>query len=124
MDTEVTEAETDDSTLGINMDLDEEEVPAGDPHQQGQGNQKVKYVSAWEFIAFRIACRPISEEDPCTYFWQFGHLCHQYIVDNYAKIEGEQLNWCKFNQDHLRAHLFQGIQDAIRNSYQYPQSII
>ena len=113
MDTEVTEAETDDSTLGINMDLDEEEVPASNPHQRGQVNQKVKYVSAWEFTAFRIARRPISEKDPRTYFWQFGRLCHQYIVDNYAKIEGERLNWCKFNQDHLRAHLFQGIQDAI-----------
>ena len=43
----------------------------------------------------------------------FGRLYHQYIVDNYAKIEMGRLNYLKMNQTNLRADLYKGVVDAL-----------
>jgi hypothetical protein len=40
-------------------------------------------------------------------------LLQQYIVDVYAKVEEERLNFIRFNQKQLRAELYQGLRDAI-----------
>jgi hypothetical protein len=40
-------------------------------------------------------------------------LFQQYAVDMYAKIEGDRLNYLRFNQKELRADLYQGLSDAI-----------
>ena len=42
-----------------------------------------------------------------------GKLFHQYIVDCYAQVEQGRLNFICQNQPKLRAHLYQGIVDAI-----------
>src|ERR1700722_9526842 len=42
-----------------------------------------------------------------------GRLYQQYIVDQYAKIEQERLNYLKLNQSTLRAEMYQGTVDAI-----------
>lgn len=42
-----------------------------------------------------------------------GRLFHQYIVDQYAKIEQERLNYCLYHQKELRAELYQGLSDAV-----------
>ncbi len=43
----------------------------------------------------------------------FGRLFHQYIVDQWAKIELGRLNYCRFNQNTLRAELYKGMVDAL-----------
>jgi len=41
-------------------------------------------------------------------------LGQQFIVDQYAKIEQERLNWVKTHQTEIRAELYQGLTDALR----------
>ncbi len=43
----------------------------------------------------------------------FGRLYHEYIVDNYSKIELARLNFLKNNQDKLRADTYKSVRDAI-----------
>ncbi|DAZ99838.1 TPA: hypothetical protein N0F65_008581 [Lagenidium giganteum] len=43
--------------------------------------------------------------------WLGGRLTQEYMVDAYAKIEGERLRWVRDNQAHLRAHLYQGLME-------------
>ena len=42
-----------------------------------------------------------------------GRLYQQYIVDQYAKIEQERLNYLRMNQSTLRAEMYQGAVDAV-----------
>ena len=42
-----------------------------------------------------------------------GRLFHQYIVDQYAKIEQERLNYCLYHQSELRSELYQGLSDSV-----------
>jgi hypothetical protein len=44
----------------------------------------------------------------------FGKLFHQYIVDQYAKMEQQRLNFIRFNQETLRAELYSGLTDVLR----------
>jgi hypothetical protein len=45
-----------------------------------------------------------------------GKLFHQYAVDAYTKIEANRLNYIKQNQTELRADLFTGIMDYLRET--------
>ena len=42
-----------------------------------------------------------------------GRLYQQYIVDQYAKIEQDRLNYLRLHQSTLRAEMYQGAVDAI-----------
>ena len=42
-----------------------------------------------------------------------GRLFHQYIVDMYAKIEQQRLNYIKTNQQKIRVDLYSGLADAV-----------
>ncbi|KAF8397618.1 hypothetical protein HHK36_016538 [Tetracentron sinense] len=68
-----------------------------------------KTVSIREFYAFRLQFR--STEG--TTLLQGGRLFQQFVVDCYAAIEQERLNWVRFNQDKLRSDLYKGLEDAI-----------
>ncbi len=46
------------------------------------------------------------------YHWYFRHLYHQYIVDNYLKIEHQKLKFIELNQAKLRVEMYQGLVDA------------
>lgn len=46
----------------------------------------------------------------------YGRLYHQYIVDQYAKIEMGRLNFIRNNQSDLRADLYQGAFDAVNKT--------
>lgn len=50
-----------------------------------------------------------------NYILRCGKLYHQYIVDMYAKIEIERLNFIRFNQAKLRSEEYIHLQDAIVN---------
>ena len=44
-----------------------------------------------------------------------GRLFQQYIVDMYAKIEGECLRYLRYNQSQICAELYQGLADAVQD---------
>ena len=47
---------------------------------------------------------------------RMGKLFQQYIVDMYAKIEWERLQYIRYHQRELRADVYQGLADAIQGS--------
>ncbi|KAF8925031.1 hypothetical protein BGZ47_003516, partial [Haplosporangium gracile] len=46
------------------------------------------------------------------YALMFGRLLQQYIVDQYAKIEGDRLRWYRNNQDEFLTAQHQGLAGA------------
>jgi hypothetical protein len=44
-----------------------------------------------------------------------GRLFQQYIVDQFASIEQSRLMFLRYNQTKLRAELYSGLQDALRD---------
>ena len=65
-------------------------------------------VSPMQFYAYHLMQRA-----NFNLLHRSGRLFHQYIVDQYAKIEQERLNYCLFHQNELRADLYQGLKDAV-----------
>ncbi|KAF8396453.1 hypothetical protein HHK36_018072 [Tetracentron sinense] len=47
---------------------------------------------------------------------QGGRLFQQFVVDCYAAIEQQRLNWVRLNQDKLRLDLYKGLEDAVTTS--------
>jgi len=45
----------------------------------------------------------------------YGRLFHQYLVDQWAKIEMGRLNYLKHNQQKLRVDLHSGLMDVMHN---------
>jgi len=45
----------------------------------------------------------------------YGRLFHQYLVDQWAKIEMGRLNYLKNNQQKLRIDLYSGLMDIMQN---------
>ena len=43
-------------------------------------------------------------------------LFQQYIVDGWTKVEGNNLNWLRHNQQHLRSETYPGLYDHLRTS--------
>jgi len=84
-----------------------EEEENDEPHMDGG------WVSACDFYAYRVQIRPISQEDSRCWLWLFGRLAHQYVVDQWAKVETQKLLWLSRNQNTIRADLYQGVADAI-----------
>ena len=66
------------------------------PHSKGKGD-----ITAMEFYSFRLMVR-----SSISYLHLFGRLFHQYLVDMFAKIEQQRLNYIKFNQQKIRVDLY------------------
>lgn len=43
----------------------------------------------------------------------FGRLYLQYVCDQYAKMEGQRLNYLRTHQSEIRAESYQNLQDAL-----------
>ena len=67
-------------------------------------------VSMCDFYAYRLCVRDGSTD--LLFF--AGELFHQYLVDAWAKIELERLNFPRTNQRRVRADLYSGLQDALQ----------
>ncbi|CAN1186335.1 ATP-dependent DNA helicase PIF1 [Linum perenne] len=68
----------------------------------------LKCVSQCDFYAYRIQTR-LRES---TNLLISGKLFQQYVVNAYAMVEAERLDWIKNNQKKLRRHYFNGLVDA------------
>ena len=75
----------------------------GIPHSRGRGD-----VTALEFYSYRLMLR-----SGLNHLHLSGRLFHQYIVDMYAKIEQQRLNYIKTNQQKIRVDLYSGLADAV-----------
>uniref|UniRef100_A0A8D8ZAP2 Helitron helicase-like domain-containing protein n=1 Tax=Cacopsylla melanoneura TaxID=428564 RepID=A0A8D8ZAP2_9HEMI len=69
-----------------------------------------KNVSSSDWYAYRIMARAGSNSN---HLLLFAALLNQFLVDMYAKIETERLNYLRFNQSKLRAENYVHLQDAI-----------
>ena len=71
-------------------------------HSRDGGN-----VTALAFYCYRLINRSGS-----NHLYLYGRLFHQYIVDMYAKIDQQRLNYIKTNQQKIRVDLYSGLADA------------
>ncbi|UYV66363.1 hypothetical protein LAZ67_4001469, partial [Cordylochernes scorpioides] len=71
----------------------------------------MKKVSCMDFYAYRIMIR--AQES--NHILKCRQLFQQFIVDMYAKVESERLNYIRFNQSKLRADQYIHLRDAIAN---------
>lgn len=83
--------------------------PHGDyGFQLGMERTNGKRLSSTDYYRYRL----MEREGESNYIQKSGRLYQQYIVDQYAKIEINNLNYYRNNQTQLRAELYQGIVDA------------
>ena len=76
------------------------------PSQPGpQGQQRSPKVSQRAYYAHHLHARLGIQP---ALFWG-GKLFQQYVVDSWASIEQNMLNWVKFHQKELRADVYQGL---------------
>lgn len=73
------------------------------------GDVTTKKVSAMQFYAHRIMIRDIYD----NHLLRCKQLFNQFIVDMYAKIESERLNYIRANQKDLRVDEYTSLRDAI-----------
>jgi hypothetical protein len=67
-------------------------------------------VSNLAHTRFRMHERPERES---THLLQAGALTQEYVVDSWAQIEDQELDWYRHNQDKLRTATFSGITDVV-----------
>ncbi|PHT95081.1 hypothetical protein T459_02963 [Capsicum annuum] len=68
-----------------------------------------RYVSCQEYFAYKI--QDIKDEFPTIL--SSRRLFQQFLVDRYTKIKSFRLNYFRFNQKLLRAHMYKGLEDAL-----------
>lgn len=85
--------------------------------QSGEAVQKT--VSASQFYAFKI----MERNEHINYLLRFRNLFNQFLVDMYAKIEGERLQFIRTNQKKLRVENYVHLQDAIKKADAVVQNI-
>ena len=82
-----------------------------DPDTNSNLNKKkMKFVSAMQYYRYLLCDRPGS------YLHRYGRLFHQFICDQFSKIELGRLNFFRFNQDKIRADLYQNVKDSDPNA--------
>ena len=104
------------------QDLPDDNESFGDSnniHPKKKGiKKKMEFVSALQYYSYMLCDRSTS------YLHRFGRLFHQYIVDQFSKIELARLNYFRYNfryyQGHIRADLYQNIKDS---NQQFGQNI-
>jgi hypothetical protein len=74
--------------------------------RQGHGRSR---VSQLQFYAYYLHTR----DDIFSTVHRSGRLFQEWLVDAFAQIENNRLQFHRLNQDKLRADLYSGLQDAI-----------
>ncbi|XP_063912257.1 uncharacterized protein LOC135129106 [Zophobas morio] len=75
------------------------------------GAATTKKVSCMDFYAYRIMIRA----EQSNHILKCRHVFQQFIVDMYAKVESERLNYIRYNQSKLRVEDYIHLRDAIAN---------
>ncbi|GMF59092.1 unnamed protein product [Phytophthora fragariaefolia] len=82
-----------------------------DVYANGAKYRNKHKMSLREHVAYRL----FQKVDDLSALHQGGRLFQQWVVDQRAKCEQEQLQWVAKNQKKLRAELYHGISDALLN---------
>jgi hypothetical protein len=84
-----------------------------------QGNRRAKKVTQLLYYAYRIHLRPARMDHnnrmEHNNIFRGGRLFQQYVVDAWASIEQNNLNWIRHNQTWLRADCYRGLTDNVLN---------
>nr|XP_018910130.1 PREDICTED: uncharacterized protein LOC109039193 [Bemisia tabaci] len=78
-----------------------------------------KKVSSCNYYAFRI----MERNKKSNYLLMYRNLFNQYLVDMFAKIETERLNYLRFNQPKLRVENYIHLKDAVNDNDANPSNI-
>jgi hypothetical protein len=81
------------------------DIPA---HQTADGRRRAPNVTQRCYYSYRLHPRP-GEQPPL--FWG-GNLLQEYVVDAWASIEQNNLNWIRHHQKELRADVYSGLRDV------------
>ena len=73
--------------------------------------KKRRRVTIREFAVYRLQVRDSNKTTSILHL--SGRLFQQYLVDQYAKWESNNLRWYRENQKHLRTEIYSGLQDII-----------
>ena len=73
---------------------------------------KRNQLSMLQFYSYVIAIR----DKTFSLIHQSRKLFHQYLVDAYTKIEGNRLKYLREHQNELRADLYKGLMDFVRDN--------
>lgn len=74
-------------------------IDEDEPRQRGNGegnDRKERYVTQMEYFRYRLQFR---EADGSQYLLRAKRLFHQFVVDMYACMEMNRLNWIRNNQN-------------------------
>jgi len=85
---------------------------------QQDENTELRRVTMMQYYAYRLQIRQLES----FALHRSGRLFQQYIVDAYACIEQNRLNYLKCNQKQIRAELYNGLQDALSIHDEVPQN--
>jgi hypothetical protein len=90
------------------------ETVSFNPLRINLNNQVPQKVSVMQYYSSRLmVCSDLNSDVPRNLI-SFGRLFHQYIVNQYVKMEQQRLNFIRFNQETLRAELYNGLADVLR----------
>ena len=91
------------SNLGFQLNI---------PHNSHtNSNTRQRNMTIREFYAYRLHKR----QGEFNMFLHGGRLFHQYVVDQYAKVEHNNMRWIRNHQKELRQELYDGIRDQLHN---------
>lgn len=79
-----------------------------------------EFLSFCDFLKHRLHIRP--EEFESDHYFRAGFLLQEFIVDMWAAAEHSRLEWIRNNQKSIRAELYSGLMDALREGLE-PSSI-
>lgn len=66
-------------------------------------------ITQMEYYAYRL----MERDDESNFLHHGGRLFQQFVVDAFACVDQNRLNFLKFNQQTIRAELYRGLQDAL-----------
>ncbi|OBZ81151.1 hypothetical protein A0J61_10801, partial [Choanephora cucurbitarum] len=72
-----------------------------------------KSITIVQFYRSHLMYRASTPTTNVCHLHLFGPLFHQNVVDMYAKMEQERLNYLRHNQKSLRCELYNNLQDAV-----------
>ena len=89
-------------------------------HNPSKASSKRTSLTLLDFYSYRVAVREKwDSKNKKIYNWSTlhhsGKLFQQYIVDSWCKVEGNNLNFIRQNQNKLRVDMYSGLMDFIKN---------
>lgn len=80
--------------------------------ERPRGDLKREFITYCDFLKHRLHIRPGDVES--DHYFRAGFLFQEYIVDSWAASEHSRLEWFRHNQHVIRADLYSGVVDALR----------